>query len=73
MVLVLNLDRPAILTPIEQLCSALLAVVAARTDASANGTHGILVTRHDFGHFSVSLSADVPYGLIHEHDLALRN
>lgn len=44
------------------------AVVEARTRALADGTHGILVTRHDFDRFSISLSLDVPFGLISEHD-----
>ena len=48
------------------------AVVAALSDSSVDGTRGVLVTRHDFGHFSVALSPDVPFGLIHEHDHARR-
>lgn len=49
------------------------AVTAARSHALAEGAHGLLVTRHEFGRFSVALSADVPFGLIREHDLAGRN
>jgi hypothetical protein len=49
------------------------AVVAALSDSSVEGTCGVLVTRHDFGHFSVALSPDVPAGLIQEHDFARRN
>jgi hypothetical protein len=36
-------------------------------------SHRILVTRHDFNHFSVALSSDVPFELIHEHDQVRRN
>jgi hypothetical protein len=50
-----------------------MAVASARIDASTDGTRGILVTRHDFSHFSVSLSPNVPFGLTHEHDCAGRN
>lgn len=32
------------------------AVAAARTDALTNGTHGLLVTRHDLDHFSMALT-----------------
>jgi hypothetical protein len=49
------------------------AVAAARSDALANRTHGILVTRHDFDHFSVALTQEVPFGHIHEHDHVSRN
>ncbi len=49
------------------------AVAAAHSHASADRTCGVLVTRHDFSHFSVALSADVPFGFIHEHDHARRN
>ncbi|MDR7083379.1 hypothetical protein J2X01_002673 [Arthrobacter ginsengisoli] len=49
------------------------AVTAAQSDALADGAGGVLVTRHDFSHFSVTLSPDVPFGLIHEDDQASRN
>lgn len=48
------------------------AVSAACSDASADRTRGVLITRHDFCHFSVALSPEVPFGLIHEQDLARR-
>lgn len=44
------------------------AVSAAQVEARASGTQGVLVTRHDFARFSVSLSHDVPFGLTREHD-----
>ena len=47
------------------------AVAAAQSHALADGRHGVLVTRHDFGHFSVALSPDVPFGLIYEDDQTL--
>ncbi|MGF9660885.1 hypothetical protein AAIH25_03330 [Arthrobacter crystallopoietes] len=31
-------------------------------------THGILVTRHHEGHFTVGLSETVPFGYTDEHD-----
>ncbi|MFF1880671.1 hypothetical protein ACFVVC_04285 [Pseudarthrobacter sp. NPDC058196] len=46
------------------------AVAAARSHASTDRTRGVLVTRHDFDHFSVALSPDVPFGLIYELDRA---
>lgn len=48
------------------------AVVTALSDPSYRGTHGVLVTRHNFDHFSVALSLDVPFGLIQEYDIAPR-
>lgn len=49
------------------------AVAEAHAEAFATGTHGILVTRHDFDWLSVELSLDVPFGLTREHDHARRN
>jgi hypothetical protein len=49
------------------------AVAAALGDALTGGMHGVLVTRHDFCHFSVALSPNVPFGLIREDDQASRN
>jgi hypothetical protein len=49
------------------------AVTAAQTHALVDGAAGVLVTRHDFSHFSVTLSPNVPFGLIHEDDQARRN
>lgn len=44
------------------------AVAEVRGSAPADATCGVLVTRHDFDHFSVALSSDVPFGLIYEQD-----
>lgn len=44
------------------------AVAAAHAQATTAPTRGVLVTRHDFDHFSVALSPDVPFGVIHESD-----
>lgn len=44
------------------------AVASAFGDGLVECTHGVLVTRHDFDHFSVALSPQVPFGLIHEQD-----
>lgn len=44
------------------------AVAAAHGDALGNRRHGVLVTRHDYVHFSVFLTSEVPYGLTREHD-----
>jgi len=46
------------------------AMATARFRASMDRKLGIVVTRHDFCRFSVALTADVPYGLIHERDHA---
>ena len=46
------------------------ALVTAKIEAAATGKHGVLITRHDFSRFSVSLSQTVPYGIIHERDYA---
>lgn len=48
------------------------AVAVAQTNALADGRLGVLVTRHDFGHFSVALSSNVPFGLVHEDDQVCR-
>ena len=48
------------------------AVRAARQQAVVDRTRGILVTRHDFDHFSVSLSPRVPFGFTQELDHACR-
>ena len=42
----------------------------ARQQALRKGTHGILVTRHGPTTFTVALSADVPYGVTLERELA---
>lgn len=50
------------------------AVASAQRELCPDRTRGgLLVTRHDFGHFSVALSADVPLGSIVEKDFASRN
>lgn len=46
------------------------AVKAAVEFAAQEKRHGILVTRHEFSRFTVALTPDVPFGLIHEHDVA---
>lgn len=43
------------------------AVAIARTGAMQDARQGILVTRHDFGSFTVALSDAVPFGLTREH------
>ncbi len=42
------------------------AVDAAREQAMLVGNHGIMITQHDFGSFTVALSPDVPYGQTRE-------
>lgn len=49
------------------------AIATARSAAFAARTHGVLVTRHDFGHFTMALSPEVPFGLVLEQDHARRN
>ena len=46
------------------------ALTTAKFRASMDRQLGVLVTRHDFCRFSVSLTASVPYGTIHECDHA---
>ena len=48
-------------------------VAAAHADAFADRRRGVLVTRHDFRHFTVALSPKVPFGIIREEDHAGRN
>lgn len=48
------------------------AVGTARKQAMGNKL-GVLVTRHDFGHFSVSVTPHVPFGFTREHDYACRS
>lgn len=43
------------------------AVAVARTRAMSEARQGILVTRHDYGSFTVALSDAVPFGLTREH------
>jgi hypothetical protein len=43
---------------------------SAQEQALKTGSHGILVTRHGSTSFTVTLSADVPYGITQERDLA---
>ncbi|PNH86200.1 hypothetical protein CXZ05_02100 [Arthrobacter sp. AFG20] len=42
------------------------AVELVQRRAMTDGRHGILVTRHSAGSFSVAVSADVPYGVTRE-------
>jgi len=46
------------------------ALDTAKFKASMDRQHGVLVTRHDFFRFSVSLTPNVPYGTIQERDHA---
>lgn len=47
------------------------AIAAAHAEASTN-CRGVLVTRHDFDHYTVALSPTIPFGVIHEVDQARR-
>ncbi|MEW1813330.1 hypothetical protein AB0284_21815 [Pseudarthrobacter phenanthrenivorans] len=49
------------------------AVAEAVDLAIPQGSHGVLVTRHDFDRFSVALSPLVPFGQVYEYDLASRH
>lgn len=44
------------------------AVDAARARAMHEGRQGILVTRHDYGVLTVTLSDAVPFGQTREHE-----
>ena len=50
-----------------------LAVATAIRKTKPDRLHGILVTRHDFFRFTVSLTPTVPFGLIRENDQARAN
>jgi hypothetical protein len=57
-----------------ELYETLNAAAAAAYDHELDDrSHGVLVTRHGCNHYSVALSSDVPFGLIHEHDQVHRN
>ncbi len=49
------------------------AVAAATTKALKDRQHGVLVTRHDFSHYTVALTTSVPFGQIHESDQVSTN
>lgn len=57
-------------TPQERDSELSKAVASAKFQAAMAGKFGVLVTRHDFSRFSVSLTPSVPYGAIHEQDYA---
>jgi hypothetical protein len=42
------------------------AINLAESVAREQGTCGVLVTRHDYGRFSVTISPEVPYGVTQE-------
>jgi hypothetical protein len=46
------------------------ALSTGHFQASMERRLGVAVTRHDFCRFSVSMTADVPYGTIQERDQA---
>ncbi|XAS69093.1 hypothetical protein V3C33_07505 [Micrococcaceae bacterium Sec5.7] len=48
------------------------AVATAHAEGLADKIRGVLVTRHDFSRFNVTLSCDVPFGLVIERDHASR-
>lgn len=49
------------------------AAVGAACKHAMDSRLGVLVTRHDFGHFSVSVTPRVPFGFTREHDYACRS
>lgn len=51
-----------------ELFDKLDAVVAAAYADAAAHRRGILVTRHDFDHFTVALSPCIPFGITEEDD-----
>jgi hypothetical protein len=44
------------------------AVELAQQHAMGEGKHGVLVTRHGPGSFTVAVSGDVPYGITQERE-----
>lgn len=61
------------LSPTEIADSINTAVEMARDHSMAEGWQGILVTRHGPDKYTVTLSADVPYGVTQERDLPSSN
>lgn len=55
-------------TPEERDFELSRALATAKLQAAVAGKLGVLVTRHDFSRFSVSLTPTVPYGVIQERD-----
>lgn len=55
-------------TPEERDTELAQALVTAETQAAQTGKLGVLVTRHDFSRFSVTLTETVPYGITQERD-----
>lgn len=45
------------------------AVETARQKATKHGKHGILVSQHGYGNFTVAISPEVPFGLTLERRL----
>ncbi|MGM7774607.1 hypothetical protein ACSVHC_01080 [Arthrobacter sp. KNU-44] len=56
-----------------ELYEKLDAVIAAAYADAAAHCRGVLVTRHDFDHFTLALAPNIPFGIIHENDQARRN
>ena len=59
-------------TPAERDDELTKALSIAQVRAALDGKVGVLVTRHHFRRFTVSLTPDVPSGSIHERDYAQR-
>ena len=45
------------------------AVAGAIQTAEITAHHGVLVTRHNFSHFTVAISPSVPFRVVKERDL----
>lgn len=56
-----------------ELYEKLDAVITAAYADSVVHQRGVLVTRHQFDHFTVALSPNIPFGIIHENDQVRRS
>lgn len=71
------MECPAIVTDIrikdkQRLDQQLDAAVEMAIQRALPERKGVLVTRHDASHFTVTVTTEVPFGLIYEHDHSAR-
>lgn len=71
------MECPAIVTDFrikdkQTLDQQLNAAVETAIQRARPERKGVLVTRHDASHFTVTVTTEVPFGLIYEHDHSAR-
>lgn len=72
------MECPAIVTDFrikdkQTLDQQLSAAVELAIERALPERKGVLVTRHDASHFTVTVTTEVPFGLIYEHDRSARS